>query len=81
MFMAYAASLRSGDLSRQVGAAIIDAEGDLLSVGCNDVPKCGGGLYGPEKGSQRDIEIGCDSNELEKNRMIEDILKKLNRSC
>ncbi len=80
MFMAYAASLRSGDLSRQVGAAIIDADGDLLSVGCNDVPKYGGGLYGPEKSSQRDIEIGRDSNELEKNRMIEDILKKLKRS-
>ena len=80
MFMAYAASLRSGDLSRQVGAAVIDAHGDLLSVGYNDVPKYGGGLYGPEKGSSRDIEKGCDSNELEKSRMIEEILKKLNRT-
>jgi deoxycytidylate deaminase len=48
MFMAYSASLRSGDLSRQVGAAIVDKSGDLLSVGCNEVPKYGGGLYGPE---------------------------------
>ena len=80
MFMAYTASLRSGDLSRQVGAAIIDVSGDLLSVGCNDVPKYGGGLYGPEEGSNRDIERECDSNELEKNRMIEDILKKLGRA-
>ena len=53
MFMAYTASLRSGDLSRQVGAAIIDADGDLLSVGYNNVPKYGGGLYGPEEGSLR----------------------------
>lgn len=35
MFMAYAASLRSGDLSRQVGAAIADKSGALLAVGCN----------------------------------------------
>lgn len=47
MFMAYAASLQSGDLSRQVGAAIIDPHGDLISVGCNEAPKFGGGLYGP----------------------------------
>ncbi len=53
MFMAYSASLRSGDLSRQVGAAIVDSTGDLLSVGYNEVPKLGGGLYGPENGSMR----------------------------
>jgi len=80
MFMAYAASLRSGDLSRQVGAAIIDSTGDLLSVGYNDVPKFGGGLYGPEESSNRDIEKGCDSNEIEKNKMIGAILEKLGRN-
>ena len=73
MFLAYAASLRSGDLSRQVGAAIVDSNGDLLSVGCNEVPKFGGGIYGPEKGSQRDIEKGFDSNERQKFEMAEKI--------
>jgi deoxycytidylate deaminase len=33
-------------MSRQVGAALIDKSGDLISVGWNDVPKFGGGLYG-----------------------------------
>jgi deoxycytidylate deaminase len=73
MFLAYAASLRSGDLSRQVGAAIVDTSGDLLSVGCNEVPKYGGGTYGPEKGSHRDIETGFDSNEREKFAMAQKI--------
>jgi len=66
MYLAYAASLRSGDLSRQVGAALIDANGDLLDVGCNDVPKYGGGLYWPGVGCARDIESGIDANDSEK---------------
>lgn len=41
MFLAYAASLRSGQLGRQVGAAIATRDGDVLAVGCNDVPKAG----------------------------------------
>jgi deoxycytidylate deaminase len=78
MFTAYGASLRSGDLSRQVGAAILDPHGDLLSVGCNEAPKPTGGLYGPEKGSDMDIERKEDSNEVEKGAMIERILGALN---
>ncbi|EIM2315564.1 cytidine deaminase [Escherichia coli] len=45
MYSAYAASLQSACLSRQVGAALLDDEGNLLAVGKNDVPKSGGGLY------------------------------------
>lgn len=43
MYSAYAASLQSACLSRQVGAALLDDEGNLLAVGKNDVPKSGGG--------------------------------------
>lgn len=80
MFMAYAASLRSGDLSRQVGAAIIDSHGDLISVGCNEAPKSGGGLYDPPaagKTSHRDIELGDDPNEREKEFMADRIVQEL----
>src|SRR3954451_23763791 len=80
MFMAYAASLRSGDLSRQVGAAIIDSHGDLISVGCNEAPKSGGGLYDPPsagKPSHRDIERGDDSNEREKDIIADRIVQEL----
>lgn len=45
MHNAYSASFGSACLSRQVGAAIMDDNGNILSTGCNDVPKFGGGLY------------------------------------
>ncbi|MDR0460658.1 MAG: cytidine deaminase [Nitrososphaerota archaeon] len=44
MFMAFCASLRSADLSRQIGAAICLGE-DIIATGVNDCPKYGGGLY------------------------------------
>lgn len=50
MYAAWAASLRSACLSRQVGAAILDAKGEILSTGTNDVPKYGGGLYQDDDG-------------------------------
>jgi deoxycytidylate deaminase len=50
MLEAASAAVRSACLSRQVGAAIYDRSGDLLGVGCNDVPKFGGGLYGEDGG-------------------------------
>jgi deoxycytidylate deaminase len=80
MFMAYAASLRSGDLSRQVGAAVVDSHGDLISVGCNEAPKPGGGLYDPPSRGQpshRDIEQGEDSNEREKEIIADRIVQEL----
>lgn len=45
MSAAFEASLGSACLSRQVGAAILDQQGIVLSTGCNDVPRFGGGLY------------------------------------
>ncbi|GGF49680.1 anti-phage dCTP deaminase [Echinicola rosea] len=45
MYLATASSGNSACLSRQVGASITDIEGEVLSVGWNDVPKSGGGVY------------------------------------
>lgn len=50
MYAAFSAALQSACLSRQVGAALFDDEGNLLAVGKNDVPKSGGGLYGSDDG-------------------------------
>lgn len=47
MFMAFNSSVRSGDLSRQVGA-VISREKQIIATGANDVPKSGGGLYWAE---------------------------------
>lgn len=45
MYEAHSAARNSACLSRQVGAAISDSNGDLLAVGWNDVPRAFGGLY------------------------------------
>jgi len=45
MYDADAAGAASACMSRQVGAAIVSASGELIAVGMNDVPKAGGGLY------------------------------------
>lgn len=45
MYQAAAASRNSACLSRQVGACITDKDGEIISIGWNDVPKFGGSLY------------------------------------
>lgn len=77
MFLASAASFRSGDLSRQVGAAVTTDLGDVNAVGCNDVPRPGGGLYWPGEDDQRDAIRGFDSNHERRDRIIEDVLSHL----
>jgi len=84
MFMAFSASLRSGDLSRQVGA-VIARDGEILATGANDCPKAGGGLYWPcynpatkkfeDIPNGRDSVRGKDSNRREQLRIIEDVAK------
>jgi deoxycytidylate deaminase len=77
MSHAYSASLRSGQLSRQVGAAIRSAKGDIIALGCNDVPAAGGGLYWPGPTDARDIVKGFDSNDLQQKEIVSDVLKRL----
>ncbi len=45
MFMAKGAAYRSADLSRQVGATILDRRGSIVSTGCNEAPYPGGGFF------------------------------------
>jgi deoxycytidylate deaminase/preprotein translocase subunit Sss1 len=81
MFMAYAASLRSAQFGRQVGAAISSNEGELLAIGCNEVPKRGGGQYWyGDDPDERDHQKGFDSNDEEKNRILQQILECLPES-
>ena len=46
MFHAYGARMQSSCLSRQVGAALLDQTGAVVSTGTNEVPRAGGGVYG-----------------------------------
>jgi deoxycytidylate deaminase len=74
MFQAFSAKLRSGDLSRQVGAVIVSSGGELISVGANDVPCFGGGLYWPGKDDHRDHDWGIDSNAKRRDQILRDIV-------
>ena len=87
MYMAFAASLRSADLSRQVGA-VIAKDNEILSSGANDCPCAFGGLYWPkrsESGCIEDVEggrdhtLGIDSNREQQLIMIQEIVEKLKR--
>ncbi len=78
MFHAYAAALRSADLGRQVGVAITNVDGSILAVGCNDVPKVGGGLYWSGEGpDHRDFVKGVDSTSRFKRQLLAQALSRL----
>lgn len=76
MYAAFAAGLKSGCLSRQVGAAITNEAGDVLSTGCNDAPAPGGGLH-PRKGAPdwRCMHLGSRSchNDIHKRHLQSEI--------
>lgn len=83
MFMAFSASLRSADLSRQVGA-VVTRDKEIIATGANDCPTFGGGLYWPcydeeqneivDVDGGRDHTRGEDANKAEQQRIIDDIV-------
>lgn len=85
MFLAFSASLRSADLSRQVGA-VIAVNNDVIATGANDCPAFDGGVYWPEMDATgeivdvcrgRDYKRGNDSNVLQKQKIVDDIMDQL----
>lgn len=82
IFHAMAASRRSADLSRQVGAAVTTLEGDVVSVGCNEVPKAGGGLYwAGDPGDRRDYHLGKDVRHEITDIMLREAIQKLKETA
>jgi cytidine deaminase len=79
MFHARAASLRSSDLSRQVGAVILNNQGELIATGCNEVPKAGGGNLWETNScpDYRDFRLGYDANARLRFEIVEEIFKRL----
>jgi len=85
MFMAFTSSLRSADLSRQVGA-VIAKDKRIISTGANDVPAFGGGLYWPDLSAEgkeisdadggRDHTRGVDENVKQTNELINEIVAR-----
>jgi deoxycytidylate deaminase len=78
MYAANSASLRSSDLSRQVGAAIFSGDGELITQGCNEVPKALGGTYWDlEEPDFRDVRLGHDPNDLVKTELLRELFDKM----
>jgi deoxycytidylate deaminase len=78
MFVAKAAALRALDLSRQVGAAIFTPDMEIVSMGCNEVPKAGGGTYWcDDPHDDREFRRGIDSNDKRKREILADILSRI----
>lgn len=86
MYMAYTSSLKSADLSRQVGA-VLAKDRNIIATGANDIPKFGGGQYWPEYNEAngeiydiekgRDFKRGEDSNQKEKEKIIKEIYDEI----
>lgn len=84
MFRAYVASLRSADLSRQIGA-VVTKDKEIIAEGVNDCPRAFGGLYWPiyqdgkviDEEDGRDYKLGYDSNKIEQEKIIKQILQSL----
>jgi deoxycytidylate deaminase/dephospho-CoA kinase len=89
MFHAYGARMRSACLSRQVGAALIDRQGNIVATGSNEVPRAGGGVYGGVFAKSSDIDPepthdhrcfihgGYCRNTREQNEIIEELLSNV----
>lgn len=84
MFLAFSSSLRSADLSRQVGA-VVTRDREILGAGANDCPKATGGLYWPTLNTNtllfedeingRDYTRGKDSNREELIKIKQGVLE------
>lgn len=81
MYSAYAEAAKSACLSRAVGAAIVNMDGELIGQGRNDVPKFKGGLYGED---DREGDNRCHAwrqkvchNDRKKNILYKQIYERL----
>ena len=81
MFLAHASSWRSASLQRQVGAVIATPDGNVISVGTNEAPKPGGGLYWEgDSPDFRDFQRGGEINDDMKYRMFVEVVQRILRS-
>lgn len=81
MFHAQASALRSADLSRQVGAVIAGPRGEIISIGCNDVPRPNGGGYWPgDADDARDFVKGFDASTRIKQEILAEVFKILQKA-
>jgi deoxycytidylate deaminase len=81
MFSAQAVALRSADMSRQVGAVVVDGDGEVLAAGCNEVPKPGGGIYWTgDRPDGRDFTQGSDANARMGHEILHEVFVQLKKA-
>jgi cytidine deaminase len=81
MYMAEAVAFRSASLARQVGAVICREDGSIVAVGCNEVPRPGGGQYWTgDDPDGRDFRLGHDSSDRMRENLLGDILDRLRKA-
>ncbi len=83
MYIAKAAAYRSGDLSRQVGASILDKNGSVITTGCNEVPIPGGGFYFEDRDNaidNRDDMKNVDPNYEEIQHTVQEFINALKKA-
>ena len=80
-YLAAGAALRSAEFGRQVGAAIATADGSIIAVGTNEVPKAGGGSHWEEDGKgNRDFEVGdIDTNRMQFDELAERLAERIDK--
>jgi deoxycytidylate deaminase len=83
LYIATSAALRSADLSRQVGSAVFTMDGEVLTMGCNEVPKANGGTYWSDEAPNiwRDIDIGRDPNQERRDQVLYDLLDRMGQEA
>src|SRR5262249_40567430 len=79
MSQAYVASLRSS-ASRQVGASIVDEDGEVLALGANEAPRAFGGQQwarDPDAGGRADLTAPVDSNREMIDGIVADLFERM----
>lgn len=81
MSLAHLARVRSASPARQVGAAITDVKGRVLSIGTNEVAKAGGGQYWQgDEGDGRDYEYSpIDLSDKMRKNLLGDLLDRMSK--
>jgi deoxycytidylate deaminase len=92
LFQAYGAARMSAEPGRQVGAALVNEQGEVIALGTNEVPKPGGGVYRegsnvPGVPDQREFrfgkneeEIAIDTNDRMQREIAQEIADALNQA-
>jgi deoxycytidylate deaminase len=85
LFQAYGAARMSAEPGRQVGAALVNEQGEVIALGTNEVPRPGGGVYRegsnvPGVPDQREFRFGETEQEIAvdtNDRMQREIAKEI----